>query len=296
MEIRVNDRPHILPPRRLLLATDLCARCDRPLDRAKQLAREWQADLTVLTVRDGPQTPEEVASWLDGSPTVHAFELAARRELAEEFAGTGVTPTLQVLAGDVTDSILGAAAGMPDAMVVMGASRDESFQQLLLGSTAERLSQDLAQPLLVVRQRTRGSYARIVVANDFSDGTRRALDTALRLFPGRRITLLHVLESGAGAPAGSPAAAADDGLEASRGFLDSCELPAQSRALLDVALTQGKVAEAVARYALENMVQLVVLGVRPRSGMARVFMGSLSEDLLQHLACDTLLVREEDGG
>ena len=99
--------PTPLPPQRLLLATDLCAGCDRPLDRAKQLAREWQAELAVLTVRDGPQTPEEVASWLDGSPTVHAFELAARRELAEEFSGTGVTPTLQVLEGDVTDSIPG---------------------------------------------------------------------------------------------------------------------------------------------------------------------------------------------
>lgn len=292
----MNDSPDTLPPRRLLLATDLCARCDRPLDRAKQLAREWQAGLTVLTVRDGPQTPEEVASWLDGSPTVHAFELAARRELAEEFTGTGVAPTLQVLEGDVTDSILGAAAGMPDAMVVMGASRDEGFQQLLLGSTAERLSQDLAQPLLVVRQRTRGSYARILVANDFTKGTRRALDTALRLFPGRRITLLHVLESGSAAPTEVLAAAAEDGLAASRRFLDSCALPPETHALLDLALTQGKVAEAMARYALENMVQLAVLGVRPRSGMARVFMGSRSEDLLQHLACDILLVREEGGG
>jgi nucleotide-binding universal stress UspA family protein len=147
-----------------------------------------------------------------------------------------------------------------------------------------------------VRQRTRGGYARIVVANDFSSSTRRALDTALRLFPGRRITLLHVLESGTGALTEVLAAAAEDGLARGRSFLDGCGLPPESRALLDVAVTQGKVAEAVARYALENLVQLVVLGVRPRSGMARVFMGSRSEDLLQHLACDILLVREEGGG
>lgn len=296
MEMRVNDSLGILPPRRLLLATDLCARCDRPLDRAKQLAREWRAELTVLTVRDGPQTPEEVASWLDGGPTVHAFELAARRELAEEFAGTGVTPTLQVLEGEVTDSILGAASGLPDAMVIMGASRDESFQQLILGSTAERLSQDLAQPLLVVRQRTRGNYERIVVANDFSAAAQRALATTLQLFPGRRITLLHVQEGGAGAAGEVLASAAEDCIARSRRFIDGCALPPESRALLDVAIVHGKVAEAMARYALENLVQLVVLGVRPRSGMARVFMGSRSEDLLQHLACDMLLVRVEGGG
>lgn len=292
----MNDSLGNPPPQRLLLATDLCARCDRPLDRAKQLAREWGADLTVLTVRDGPQTPEEVSSWLDGSPAVHAFELAARRELADEFAGTGVTPSLQVLEGDVTDSILQAAGSIPDAVVVMGASRDESFQELILGSTAERLSQDLAQPLLVVRQRTRGSYERIVVANDFTGSTRRALATALRLFPGRRLTLLHVLEGGTGAPTEALAAAVEDGVARSRDFLDSCALPPQAGALLDVAVVHGKVAEAMARHALENLVQLVVLGVRPRSGMARVFMGSRSEELLHHLACDTLLVREDGGG
>ncbi len=295
MEMHVNDSPCPLPPQRLLLATDLCACCDRPLDRAKQLAQEWQAALTVLTVRDGPQTPEEVASWLDGGPTVHAFELAARRELAEEFAGTGVAPALQVLEGDVTDSILGAAAAMPDALLVMGASRDESFQQLLLGSTAERLSQELVQPLLVVRQRTRGSYARIVVANDFSRATERALATALGLFPGRRLTLLHVLEGGAGAPSDTLAAAVDDAVARSARFLDSCALPPDSRALLEIAVTHGRVAEAVARYALENLSQLVVLGVRPRSGVARVFMGSRSDDLLQHLACDSLLIRADGG-
>lgn len=284
-----------LPPRRLLLATDLSARCDRPLDRARQLAREWQAELAVLTVRDGPQTPDEVASWLDGAPTVHAFELAARRELAEEFAGTGITPTLQVLEGDITGSILDAAGAMPDALVILGASRDETFQQLLLGSTAERLSQDLVQPLLVVRRRTRGSYTRIVVANDFSPASRHALATALRLFPGRRLTLLHVLQGGAGALRDTLAAAVEEALARSEAFLDACAVAAPERALLDVAVSQGKVADAVARYAVDKLTELVVLGVRPSSGMARMFMGSRSDDLLQQLGCDTLLVRAEGG-
>nr|WP_235584503.1 universal stress protein [Massilia sp. MS-15] len=284
-----------IPPQRLLLATDLGARCDRPLDRAKQLAREWRAELVVLTVRDGPQTPEEVSSWLDGASTVPAFERAARRELDEEFAGTGLAPTLRVLEGEVTGSILDTAAGMPDAMVVMGASRDESLQDLILGSTATRLSQDLEQPLLVVRQRTRGSYERIVVANDFSDAARRALETALRLFPGRRLTLLHVLEGGAGAPGELLAAAVDEALVRSERFLDGCALAPEDRALLSATVAHGRVAEAAARYALDCNVQLTVLGVRRHPGVARMFMGSRGDDLLQHLPCDTLLVRAEGG-
>lgn len=36
------------PPRRIILATDLSARCDRALDRAAALASAWQAELIAL--------------------------------------------------------------------------------------------------------------------------------------------------------------------------------------------------------------------------------------------------------
>lgn len=282
----MNDSSRGPWPQRLLLATDLCARCDRPLDRAKQLAHEWQSGLDILTVREGPRTPEEVSSWLDRDGATQAFELAARRELDEEFEGSGLAPNLRVVEGDVSDSILEAAAAMEDALVVTGASGEDSFQQLILGSTAERLSQDLAHPLLVVRQRTRGPYQRILVANDFSSAARRALEAAVRLFPGRRIVLFHVLES-----LGEPVAdAVQEALAASERFLDDCSLAPGARADISTFIGHGSVSDTIRRYALEQATQLVVLGVHPQSGFTRMFMASRSEDLLQHLACDTLLV------
>ena len=207
-------------PQRLLLATDLGARGDRPLDRAKQLALEFQSDLHVLTVREGPRTPDEVASWLDREGAPQGVELAARRELDEEFEGSTLRPSLQVVDGDVSDAILEVASGMEDALVLTGAANDDSFQRLILGSTAERLAQDLVHPLLVVRQRTRGPYARILVANDFSHASRKALEMAARLFPGRRIVLFHVLEDLAEPVAG----AVQDALEKSQRFLDTSNL------------------------------------------------------------------------
>lgn len=280
-----------IPPSRLLLATDLCAHCDRPLDRAKQLALEWQSELVILTVREGPRTPDEVSAWLDRDATVSALELAARRELQEEFAGSGVAPTLQVRDGEVVDAILDTAGTLGDGVVVAGASHDESFQQLIYGSTTERLAQGLAQPLLVVRQRTRGAYARILVANDFSDASRRALETAVRLFPGRRIVLFHVLE----ALAEPVADAVPEMLAASERFLDGCALPPGARQHIAPFIGHGGVTDTITRYAHEHALQLVVLGVRERSSVARVFMSSRSDDLLQHLACDTLLVRAPEG-
>lgn len=294
MENRVNIQTDRFIPQRLLLASDLCLRCDRPLDRAKQLAAEWQASLKVLMVRDGPGSPEEVSSWLDGRNTVHAFELAARAEIAEEFAGTDIAATLQVVRGDVSEGILAAAAAMTDALVIVGASREETFQHLILGSTASRLAQELAQPLLVVRRRTRGRYARIVVANDFGDAACQALATAIGLFPLNRITLMHVLEdSGPGFAEAGPGAATA-ALAKSEEFLDNCGLSPTARGRIDVAIGHGTVADAMSRHVQAAGTQLVVLGVHPRSALSRVFMGSISDELLRRLPCDTLLVRVEE--
>jgi len=287
----VNDSIRGPWPQRLLLATDLGARCDRPLDRAKQLALEFQSDLHVLTVREGPRTPDEVASWLDREGAPQGFELAARRELDEEFQGSPLVPTLQVLDGDVSDAILEVAGGMEDALVLTGAANDDSFQRLILGSTAERLAQDLVHPLLVVRQRTRGPYGRILVANDFSHAARQALETAARLFPGRRIVLFHVLEDLAEPVAG----AVQEALEKSERFLDTCILDSDTRAKVATFIGHGSVTDTLCRYTRDEAIQLTVLGVHPQSGVARMFMGSRSEDLLQHLGCDTLLVRSRKG-
>ncbi|GGY41520.1 universal stress protein [Pseudoduganella albidiflava] len=291
----MNDPTDNPPPRRLLLATDMTARCDRPLDRAKQLALEWRADLTVLVVQEGPSTPEEVSAWLDGGNTGHAFAPAARAELAEEFAGTGLVPALQVLDGDVTDAILDAAATFTDALVVIGASTHAPVQEIILGSTAARLAQELAHPLLVVRQRARGSYGRILVANDFSAASRRALDTAIRLFPGRPVTLLHVLEEGADAAPVMPADAMREVQEKSERFLERCPLALAERARIRIAAGHGLVTEALTRHVVEEGIGLVVLGVHRQSAVARVFIGSKSEDLMQQLPCDVLLVRALDG-
>lgn len=50
------------PPARLLLATDLSARCDRALDRAAQLAGEWHAELVALNVLGVTASPDQTVA------------------------------------------------------------------------------------------------------------------------------------------------------------------------------------------------------------------------------------------
>ena len=279
--------PSPTTPPGLLLATDLSARCDRPLERAKQLAEEFSLPLVALTVHEGPQAPGEVLQWLDGDAGRALRERAARAEFAREFAGSPLQAVQRFAAGPAAGAILDTAATLPGAIVVAGASQHETLGELLLGSTVEKLARSLAQPLLVVRQRVRGPYRRIMVATDFTAASRLALETAARLFPQRRITVFHVHDGDLPVP-GAPDAAPRARLSR---FLDGCALPPGARAMLDPVVGEGEVSSQLVRHVVDNNVDLAVLGLHEESALTRLLTGSRSEHLLQAVVCDTLLVR-----
>lgn len=299
-------------PRKLLLATDLSARCDRPLERAKAMAAQWNAQLTLLTVREGPQVPAEVVQWLAGSEASTEADFAARRDIAREFEGAGFPVKLQFADGDVADAILAAAAQGDSELVIVGDARINTLGEIFLGSTVEQVARDLAQPVLVVRQRARAPYHRILVPTDFSAASRLALETAARLFPDAQLIVFHVHEAGlegladgsrsGDAASGYASASVTANSNANRSantsaiklrceqFIDSCTLAPQVRARIAIDSAAGTPELLTARYALEHGVDLAVLGLHSQSGMLRLFMDSKGEQVLRGLDCDTLLV------
>lgn len=285
----MNDSLDASLPRKLLLATDLSARCDRPLERARQLATQWHASLDLLTVREGPQVPAEVVQWLAGPDGSSETEFTARRDIAREFEGCGFPVSLHFADGEVADAVQAAAARMDSALVIAGAARVNTLGEVFLGSSVERLARTLGRPLLVVRQRARAPYQRILVPTDFSAASRLALETAACLFPDAQLIAFHAHAPGLEALGG--AAPAGDGLRL-RGerFLDACRLPPQLRARIVLDSAAGAPEVLIARYAREHAVDLAVLGLHGQAGMLRLFIGSKGEQLLRSLDCDTLLV------
>ncbi|MEP6573920.1 MAG: universal stress protein [Gemmatimonadota bacterium] len=62
-----------------------------------------------------------------------------------------------------------------------------------------------------------------------------------------------------------------------------------------VTLT-GAVGPAIAQYASEMAVELVVMATHGRGGVRRVWMGSVADDLISHLECSLLLLRPGEDG
>ena len=173
----MNEPKWMHPPRRLLLATDLSARSDRALDRAVQLAREWHADMTAMTVVETPERPDPLAvpAW----PPVEDHDSRRRRaqkQLERDARSLGVPARIHIAHGAAAPAIEQSAAAEDADLIVTGMARNEPFGRFLLGSTVEQLTRRASQPVLVVRNRVHGKYRRI---------------TAVRFFAGRNMILYH---------------------------------------------------------------------------------------------------------
>jgi nucleotide-binding universal stress UspA family protein len=277
-------------PRAILLATDLSARGDRALDRAAQLAKEWDARLVVVHVVEASNRDEDV---VDRAVPEDPVRLV-RRQLIRDVGEVAETATLVIEAGQPAEGIIRTAEREGCDLIILGIARDELLGRYALGTTVDRLLRGTPLPLLIVTTRPRGAYAHVVVASDFSEPSRHALETAMQLFPDRRLTLFHAFD-----PHGSliPDGSADRRDARAAAIADAVRfIAATPRANdtpePDLFVERGEPASLLRTYAREGETDLVVLGSHGRSAIREIFVGSVAKRILDRLPCDALVVRE----
>lgn len=291
----MNEQPWMTgPPTSLLLATDFSARCDRALDRAAQLAGEWRAKLVVLNVLETPQAPDLILEWAASYDDESRIRIA-HRQLQHDLAGLDIQASIRIVRGETASAIRETAIDADCGLIVTGMARNETFGRFMPGSTVERLARTVPQPLLVVRNRARNAYRRIVVATDFSDSSRHALNAAARFFPDRELILYHAHTVHlADLPGKAPDARINLDVEKSQcaSFLAASDLPAELHSRLRVVIERGTLETALVNYVREHDVELVVMGTHGSSGLMNILLGSAAARLLDWLPCDTMIVRE----
>lgn len=288
------------PPRTILLATDLSARCDRALDRAVQLARQWRARLVALTVVDaGTLSAERVRatplpSWATApdDPMQRAFQRLRRDACAEDVE---IIPRVEE--GRVGEVLARVAAEEDAGLIVTGIARNESLGRTVLGSTVDWLARHATVPVLVVRDRVRGAYRNVVVASDFSASSRLALDASLALFPGVETTLFHAFDVPfAGMMDTTRTSAIENArttaLAEGARLLDAAGLAPEQRARVRLMAEQGEPVRLTYEYARDHDADLIALGTHGRSGLFNILIGSVARLILETAVTDVLLVRD----
>ncbi|HNQ05370.1 MAG TPA: universal stress protein [Thiobacillaceae bacterium] len=145
--------------KRILVAVDGSPHADVALRHAVELARDCQAELTVLHVQDttwmlaGSEFALDTTQINEARRQVGEGILDRARQLAQT---AGVQARLQLVQTDtparsVADVIAGEAAAWPADLVVVGTHGHRGLRHLLLGSVAEGVARISAMPVLFVR-------------------------------------------------------------------------------------------------------------------------------------------------
>jgi len=288
-------------PRKVLLATDLSARCDRALDRAAALASEWQAELVAVHALEQDESfytegfEDQLPSWRRSADPARIAEAQLRRDMADRVEDV----TVVVEKGNAADLVARVAEAEGCDIVVTGIARDETLGRFGLGNTVDRLLRRLKTPILIVRQRVRTAYGHIVVASDFSEGARLALQKAVEFFPDRRLTVFHAFETPLQGMTLDEEAYREHhrehAVERCRAFLAEARIPDSVRKKVAIVVEHGRPDHLVHLYARDADIDLVALGSHGGSPLLDVIFGSTAKAILMSLPCDALVVRHPGG-
>lgn len=280
--------------KRVLAATDFSTRSQRAVRRAGVLARHAGAELVLLYVVDEDR-PEHL---------VLLERTEARKMLDEKIASIaelqGVQCRAVVATGVAHDAILGTARAMPADLIVMGTHRKQLLRDIFVGTTIERVIRAGSSPVLMVNTDAAHPYAHVLVAVDLSDASADALGAAkaLGLVGTSRLSVTHGFEAAAKPKmliADVPKDKIDAYIEEERQRA-LAELAAFMKALpFDPGPWSPHVVEGEAMPAISEAVatlrpDLLVVGTHGRSGVAKILLGSVAEQVLRQLEIDILAV------
>ena len=282
---------------RLLCATDLSSRADRAIRRAGRLARDFQAELVLLSVIDDDQPVRLVESERREVGALLAELSGAMNEL------WGLSPRVRLEVGDAFDTIIQVAEAECADLVVMGQHRKRLLRDVVVGTTIERVMRLGQRPVLMVNAPSERPYQRVLATLDMSEPSAHALRTANRLGLIRRAELI-IFHSFEPVPGRGSLMLADASHEAIQDhvrqataerraeltqFFREQDLGAGS-ALPRMVLEEGPPASALRRAVAQLLPDLVVLGTRGHGALGRLVLGSFAEETLRSLDCDVLAV------
>lgn len=285
------------PPKKILLATDLSARSDRALDRAAQLARQWDAQLLVVHAIDPKAVSLTEAAyprpaWRPSPDPVPALLDRIRRDLREEVDQLKI----HIEEGEPAQVILETAKREGVDLIIVGLARDELFARMLLGHTVEQLVRKSPVSVLVVKSRPNGAYQHVLVGTDFTPESRYGLEVAARFFPSCQFTVMHGFEMPYKAFMANPTLSHDfaamerDTIEE---FVREAALEAPVRGRIRTLIEHGPPDLMLCRYVEEQQADLTVIGAYGRGFLFHLLVGGYTPRILDTVPNDILLVRAQ---
>lgn len=278
----------------IVVATDFSLRSHRALRRAGFLARRSAADLAIVHIVDDDQPKSLIDLEVREAKRCLDEQMASLAELR------GVRCRPVVATGEAFEGVLRTAKDLSADLIVMGSHRKQLLRDVFIGTTIERVIRTGSYPVLMVNKEAERDYLQALAPVDLSEASAHALATAktLRVLEGLFITLVYAFLA--------PAKGKMYVSNASKEQIDAytAEERAQARGELfeflaarelqepkwSYRLEEGGPFEVIERVVAEASPDLVVIGTHGRSGIMKMLLGSVAEQVLRSLDVDILAV------
>jgi len=285
--------------KKIMVATDFSERSDRALRRATLLARQFDAAILLVHVVDDDQPRRIVDAEGDEASTLLRQMAATLRDV------DGVTCETRVILASPFVGIAQAVADAAPDLLVIGPHRRQVLRDVFVGTTAERTIRSVDCPVLMVNATPAGHYRHVLQTTDLSDGSRDALlrFQALGLGDHARTSLLYVFDAPALRLVMGHAMPKED---QEHYIADEQKDAARDLSRFVASADIGDVRQ-VARYEASaapheilnaadgEKADLIVMSTHGRSGLARMLIGSVTEQVLRTAQIDVLAIRPQRG-
>jgi nucleotide-binding universal stress UspA family protein len=278
----------------IVAATDFSMRSHRALRRAGLLARQCAAELILVHIVDDDQ-PENLVDI-----EVREGNLFLKEQMASLPELRDVRCRSVVETGEAFEGILRMAREVSADLIVMGTHRKQVLRDVFIGTTIERVIRTGSYPVLMVNTEAQRRYLHALAPVDMSEASAHAIKTAkmLQIVSQAQVTLLHAfLAPGKGKMyfANVPKERIDEYTADERSmvrdelfaFLAAHELGDSE---WSHRIEEGGPLEVISRVVAETSPDLIVIGTHGRSALAKIFLGSVAEEVLRSLDVDILAV------
>ncbi len=292
---------------RVLLAVDGSAGANDAVSLARTMA--WPAGSTVhvVSVVDPgawvPLGPGVAGTAGLAEPVVAAYLEEQQEAVLRRFAESGHTVDATILRGRPASAIIEEASSFQPDVVIAGSRGHGPIASLVLGSVSAEIVDHAPCPVLVAR---RATLSQMILAADGSPTAEAAerIVTGWQVFDEVPICVVSVAEvvspwTRGVAPMSQRLAQVAYARHVEEAIAESQRIAAESAARVR---KQGRVAETDVRHGdaaaeivsavRERRADLVVLGSRGRTGLSRIFLGSVARNVLMGSDASVLIVRD----
>lgn len=292
----------------VLWTTDLSDFSIGTVDYGINLAKLYNARLYLCHVVNLPSVAAFYGGvYVDTVEEQNRSMTFAKEQLEALMRGKEVDWTPMVGSGYIADEITRIVEEKNIDLVISATHGRTGLRRLLLGSVTERLMRALRCPLMVLRGPQAADeipfsasvrFQKIMIGCDFSTDATLAFDYGMSLAQEfqSEVHLVHIMEPPVYIDWERPRSTPDEGLrrELKNKLADSLTAMVTEEAYNwctpKVTVLEGSPDDGLTRYALENRIDLIVMGLRGRNLVEQLLIGSTTDRVVRRAPCPVMSV------